>query len=417
MTATVAPPAQAATPAATLQSKFQSIINEMKDEIVGHDEAVLGVWLAALARVPMMMLGSPGIGKTAIMDGVLCRLPDFRQFAKTANEFDTIDDWFGPTKLSDLKNDRNVRQTKGYLPDAEIAALDEFPRTTGPVAGNLLNLLQEGYYFDGEKRVQSDLRFTLLAANYLPDEEEAWGAVLDRIVLRYDVKRIAAEDHGTRLMILSGSLRKNQNPTIITREEMEQAWAEVEAMQVSGEFVDNFLCQELMPKLHEMSESVFDGVSDRRVHKGIEVAKAMAWLMGADEVKREHGIVYAHILWNIQHEIVPVQELVAEKSGATSITIEGNTMPEELTAVVEAHAAAMQAALQLPDSGATLSEIGDSTTAATAKLRDIENDWTKTLKSVSDRERKLAKIKDALTRVNDQMQATMQEYTASLQAP
>lgn len=395
----------------TVREKVRACIEEQARQIVGHDEAIEGAYLAVGARVPAMFIGPPGIGKSQIIDGVLDRMPQMRQFRTTFNEFMTVDEVIGPVSFGNLKNDNFKRDVEGYLPWAELAFLDEWSRSTGPLASTLLNILNEGHYFDGQSRQQSDLACTLLACNYLPDEEEAFGAVLDRLVLRFNVHRLDPDQTNLRTAILmSGPAEVG---TTLTREDVESMWSEIDAVTVDAEIAQMFIAEELVPAIGKVSEAMFNRCSDRRIHKGLRVAKAKAWLDGAHEVKREHCIVYRNIVWNEPHEIEIASEIVASLVGLDGLTMQGNSLPEELAAIVEIHSMAMAEASKLTGNEA-VEAITECTKDACSKLDDIKLDWTDKFRNVADKERHLSQLNEAVNLINEQMSVTMNRLTESV---
>lgn len=395
-----------------LRTKVKAIIAEQTSQIIGHDEAIEGAWLAVFARVPAMFIGPPGIGKSQICDGVLDRMPDMRAFKTTFNEFMTVDEVLGPVSFGNLKRDLFKREVTGYLPWAEIAFVDEWSRCTGPLASCMLNLLNEGHYFDGNSRQQSDLQCTLLAANYLPDEEEAFGAVLDRLVLRFNIGRIDADETNLRTAILMGGGKKDINLSL-TRAEVEQIWAEVMAVEVPAEFAQIFVAEEMVPAIAKSDDTMFNRCSDRRIHKGMRVAQAKAWLEGSEKVERAHGIVYRNILWNEPHEIEKADLLVSSLVGLDALSMEGNTLPAEVATVVETHKQVMEIASQMVGDEA-VAAIEECTGDALSKLEDIRADWEDKLRNVQEKEQKLAKLADGRKLINDQMSATMLRMTEAV---
>lgn len=394
-----------------VRAKVRACIREQQSQIVGHDAAVEGAYLAIGARVPAMFIGPPGIGKSQIIDGVLDRMMSVPQFRTTFNEFMTVDEFIGPVSFANLRKDEFKRDPEGYIPSAWIAFIDEWSRCTGPLASTMLNLLNEGHYFDGQSRQMSTLKATLLACNYLPDEEEAFGAVLDRLVMRFYVNRIDADDTNLRTAILMGD--KPTVTTTLTQAEIEQMWAEIDAVTVGAEIAQMFVAEQLVPALAKASDAMFTRCSDRRIHRGLRVAQAKAWLDGSTKVEQVHCSVYANIVWNELNEIDTAQEIVASLIGVDGMRMAGNSLPEELSVIVDAHRMAMDKAGEMVGEQA-VKIIEEVTSDALSKMDDIKLDWTDKFRNVSEKEMHLSKLNEATDIINDQMATALDRITEAV---
>jgi MoxR-like ATPase len=398
----------------SLHVHMQAIINEMSRETIGHDDAIVGAWLGLLSETNMMMVGPPGIGKSQISDGVMRRLPEQRKFMTQFNEYMTIDEVLGPIPFADLKDGHFARQREGvtkdgtpfvYLPGAQVAAIGELSRASGPLGGGMLSLFNEGYFFDGQTRIYTDLKFVLADMNFLPDEDEAWGAVMDRFVMRYMIRRIDAVETELRHLILTSGIM--DDPTMLTNDQLDEMREQVAAVKVGGEVLDGVICQRLIPEIQKHSNSLFNACSDRRIHKAMKVMQAHAWLHGRDAVTAADAIIYKNVLWNEPHEIEAVNKLVHEHTGVLDLKLGGNTMPEELQSIYDLLMSRIDSAGDTDDA---ITEIMEATEVANSAINDIERDWTKALKNDPSMELELAKIQSARQLVAETMEAAVNNY-------
>jgi len=382
-----------------LRGKVTGMRSQMKRLIIGHDDAVDGTLMGLLTGCHVMLIGPPGVAKSLICDGWLDRI-DVPGFRIAGDEFKIVDELLGPVTFSNLKNDNYKRESHIYdesgneigvfMPAAKLSFTDELSRFIGPCASTMLSILNEGHYYDGQQRVDSNLWCNLAAMNFLPDEEEAWGAIMDRFILRYYIPRIAATDTATRHMIFTRP-SLHEPSEMLTADEFQQVCDEVSKVEVGEDVLDLFLCQDLIPGLHKLSESIFDACSDRRIHKAVKVMQARAWLEGRERVLKNDGLIYKHVLWNELHEIEEVAKMVHEYAGIVDVTFDGNTLPEELQSVVELHRQRSEQAMRDCDS----SVIVESTNTANSAIDDIERDWTAKLKNQPDLELRLGNIQNA----------------------
>lgn len=57
-----------------------------------------------------------------------------------------------PTALTELQQDRYLRKTEGYLPEASIAFIDEIFKANSAILNSLLTIINEREFDNGNKR-------------------------------------------------------------------------------------------------------------------------------------------------------------------------------------------------------------------------------------------------------------------------
>lgn len=192
--------------------KAQLAIRYMKRGLVGRDQEVSLILLAALAGHHSLMVGTPGTAKSMIarrletvFDLASSRtMPSRPWFQILLMRFTKPDELFGPLDLQSLKGTPDTpskykRNTEHYLPEARFAFLDEIFKASSPILNALLTILNERkFYNDGEVFV--DLISVIAASNELPrpgtidTTSDALTALYDRFLVRMWVDNLAPDE-------------------------------------------------------------------------------------------------------------------------------------------------------------------------------------------------------------------------------
>jgi len=359
-----------------MNDKLNAITTAVKQEVVGRDSVVDSAMQALLAGEHCMLIGPPGNAKTMMFDRILDRIDGAKTFKTLLTPFTQPDEVLGPIMLSELKKDNVKRATEGFLPWADFALLDEIWKMNGPLGANLLSVLNERRFFDGNTMQQIPLRSMVCASNEMPYGAE-FDAVIDRIAVRHLVPAPDSNDTQLFARILDAKLTDDAS---ITVKQWDAASKKVRSLPL-GESFEDFVVNELRQTLDKCAERLSSSVSIRRIKSGINVARARAYLRGASEVEREDALVFAHVCWNEPHQVDSVSQVIREIVGVNTQTIDGNTLDSELKEIVNAHQAAMIEAANIGDYNSGAAAIENKTNALKGKLDDIEKDWHRRLRN------------------------------------
>jgi len=355
------------------RDKLLKIEQELNTEIVGRPDVIRTLLLSTLANQHVMLIGPPGNAKTLGFEAFFRRITGAKIFNTQIHAASSPDEVLGPASIRTLRDeDRIERNFDGMFPWADYAVMDEFWNMPETLAGSMLRALNEREVFDGTKFQKIPLRMMVVASNKLP-YGEGFLAALDRIVCRIYLPAPKINEQDLFEKILHA--KQMDKPTKVSLKEIDAATSEINEVPISDAFYD-FISRELRPTLTKMEAGLSESsVSPRRWKQGMMVARAQAWLCGDDEVKPEHAIVYKDIVWNKEPQIEKVRSLIGRLCGNPSATIDGNTLRDEVKAIVEGHASDMQKATELGDSSSAAAAVTNKTKLWNNKLKEVTEDW------------------------------------------
>ena len=359
---------QESAPSASVRERVRALIRLVSRGVYGRSDTVKALVLGVLAGENVFLFGPPGTGKSMLSRRMTGMFTGARFFEHLMHRFCTPEELFGPVSLKELKEDRYVRKTDGYLADAEIAFLDEIWKSSPAVLNTLLTLVNEHSFTNGTKVIKAPLLSLISASNELPRPEDGLTALYDRFIVRLVVSPI--EEHDVFLSFLKGSSRESPLDLVrgddvpLSPEEYRSWLAREKEVRVSdscAEAVWNIrsaITKSRRPLPEEEaaagmeSASPFDGsedaeadpeqylysyVSDRRWLRAVSLVKAAAFLNGAEETEPKDLLVLSNVLWSIPGERDLVKKLVLSEalravgeSGSGGITEELKKKAAEL---------------------------------------------------------------------------------------
>lgn len=273
------------------------IERELGGRYLERGGVIRGLLVAALSGSHVLMLGMPGTAKSELAED-LCRRIRGQYFSALLFPTSRPEEILGPHSIRALeKRDAYIRKTSGYLPEADVAFLDEVFRGNSAVLNGLLWLINERVMVQDGVKHRVPLRFMVAAANGLPDlEEENLGAFYDRILLRYEVGNLESRDSFTEMLAseaarISGE-QEVSNTTVFAPGEFEQAVAGVRAVDLSSVMAPLGVLRE------RLLESAGIEASPRRWAKSLAAIQAHAYLEGRSAADQQDLRIMADILWD-----------------------------------------------------------------------------------------------------------------------
>lgn len=283
---------------AGIRTKVRAIHSWMHTQLLERGAAIDALMIAALAGENAVLIGPPGTAKS-MLARLFNEAVGGRYFETLLTRFSTPEELLGPFSLSGLQADRYKRQLDGRLADCEVAFLDEVFKSNAGTLNALLGVLNERVVHDDGQVKRIPLRFALGASNELPRGEEGLEALWDRFMVRVQVGYL--KHPASKMALASGSLKRTPAPTM-TLAEWDVAVADAKRVVMPGNVAQ---------RLVELCGKLPASVSDRRLVKLSNLARAAAYLDECDVVDTEHFSSLQDAMWDAPEQIAEVAGVLA----------------------------------------------------------------------------------------------------------
>ncbi len=254
-------------------TRLQELINNLAEPFVGRREESLLLVMGVITKEHVLLIGEPGTGKSALARR-LASLIDAKYFKYLLTKFTEPSELLGPIDINALKEGRYKRITRGKLPEAEIAFLDEIFNANSAVLNSLLSVMQERIVYDGYGEIKTNIWTIIGASNTTPTEPEL-EALYDRFLYRHIVNPLDSEYWDT-LLDKAWLIEKNgytSPTTLISIKELEEYSKKIYDINVQP--IKNKLI-----KLYLALEEKGLHITDRRKGKILKAIAAHALIHG-----------------------------------------------------------------------------------------------------------------------------------------
>ncbi len=279
-----------------MQQRFSRLLGSLSAGVLEREAALSLGLLALIAGESLFLLGPPGVAKSLVARRLKGAFKNARAFEYLMGRFSTPEEIFGPLSIAGLR-DRDVfeRKTAGYLPEADVAFLDEIWRSSPPIQNSLLTILNEKVFRNGGAELHVPLKLLVAASNGLPDSEENAEAFWDRFILRLEVGPVSSAEAFVAL-VSSGTATTLAVPSAEKDDRLDAA--EWQTIQTQLDAIA--LPDEVLGALTGLREALAEGpyVSDRRWKKAVRVLRACAFLHGRSAVDSLDLGLLEHMLWH-----------------------------------------------------------------------------------------------------------------------
>lgn len=284
-----------AKPTPDLPAKFKDVQANVANSLAERNVEVELMVQCLLARTHILFLGDPGTAKSMTVRGLHDHV-EGSIFERLVFKSSPAEEILGPISLRALEQDSYERVTKGKLPEANIAFIDEVFKANATILNAMLSIINERVFHNNGGVVQVPLWTAAFASNELPGlDRDDLRAFRDRIAVTRIVQDVRDEGSFRKIILDQAGRRANPQPVTpaakITLAEVERAHAEVDAVKIGDEFLDSIV------KMRRLCLDNNLRINPRRFGEGVRLAQAAAWLQGRDETSVDDLRVFEHIIW------------------------------------------------------------------------------------------------------------------------
>jgi MoxR-like ATPase len=279
---------------------FHGLFQSLNLGLFEREKALAISLLALFCGEHLFYYGPPGVAKSLLARRLHLSLQDSRHFEYLMGRFSVPEEIFGPFSLSALKDeDKFQRKTQGYLPEADIAFLDEIWRSSSPIQNSLLTILNERVFRNGVEEKAAPLKTLVAAANSLPQSNDDHQAIWDRFLFRLILEPIQDQNNFAEYLNAKEESEPKKVPPAVSETQWQRIQKQRNEIALPPETL-NFLSQ-LRRAIQD--EQGFDfPVSDRRWKKTVTVLKTAALMEGREPDSRDFHLL-EHILWSRPQDI------------------------------------------------------------------------------------------------------------------
>lgn len=285
------------------QQKFQTLYDELLAETVEMETEAHAAILALSTGSHLFFLGKPGLAKTYLIDRMIARIANHRHYHILLGNFTGPEDMYGPLDLAGLKAGHYRHLTKGYLPEAQTAFLDEIWKGNDAILNSQLALINERKFKNDGIWGSVPLSTLFGASNELP-ANESLAAIYDRLEQRIEVQDIIEPQNFIDML----KLDVPEVPDVVLD------WNDVEeAKRQISQVAFNPDVYEAMAEIRRelAGKNIFP--SPRRFKRSLKLLQGEAWLDDCGTVEPDHVSVLCNVLWDNPEQRTQVEKTVLDR--------------------------------------------------------------------------------------------------------
>ncbi len=275
-----------------IMKKLDGIKNCLNSQFLERGEAVDIIISAILSKKHSILIGEPGLAKTAILKALTKHVRGLKLFD------------FQMTPAADVNDllSKNTKNKRG-IDNCDIALIDEFFKGPHSTLNSLLAIMNERIIYAPEPR-KIPLISLFATSNEKPDKSSNSNLLplYDRFLFRKEILPINEKGNFKKLLEIQNDYNfKNMRLNLDDINLLTRASGSV------------YFSDEIFNVLYEIREELKNKqvtVSDRRWKEVIRIIKVNAFLNGRDFVKTEDIKILESSLWTYYSDIRAVKNII-----------------------------------------------------------------------------------------------------------
>lgn len=295
-----------------ISKKVATILSTLKEGVYERDNEINLIMLAMLSGKSIFLYGEPGTAKSMIARRVSYAFKDSSFFSYLMQKFSTPEEIFGPYSIKELREDKLVRKTANYLPEADFAFLDEIWKSSPAILNTLLTIINEKIFRNGDEDIHVPLKGLVTASNEFPPQNQGLEALYDRMIFRCNVEYVKERNNFQKL-ITEKPVDNVRISNPITKDDLAAIAKELYNVKVGDNILDIIHAVRVnIDTYNKEQEDICLSVSDRRWQKIMEVIRISAYISGRNEVIPSDLLLLKHSLWNNLEEKDAINNIIDE---------------------------------------------------------------------------------------------------------
>jgi MoxR-like ATPase len=281
--------------------KLDDIKNSLNSDFLERNDAIDMIILAVISKKHSILIGEPGLAKTAILKSLVKRVEGLRLFDFQMTPATDISELFS----GNIKNKKGVGMPTG-IDNCDIALIDEFFKGPHATLNSLLSIMNERIAYVPEPQ-KIPLISLFATSNERPDKSSDSNLLplYDRFLFRKEMLPVKNRDNFKKMLELKEE--SGFSGTLLNKEDINILIFAAETVNIGDE---------IFASLYRIREELRNKqviVSDRRWRETVKILKANAALNRRDAAGKDDIKAIEPSLWTYYSDIRAVKNILRKE--------------------------------------------------------------------------------------------------------